>query len=105
MNNLTATIPHRLGREEAKRRIENEVANVRRSHGGLLQDVRADWTGDRLDFAVSAVGQSINGHLVVEEQAVQVEVELPWLLAMLAGAIKQQLEDRGKKLLTGPRPA
>src|SRR4051794_9918048 len=87
MQNLTASIPHRLGRDEARRRIQGEIAKLRQQHGSLLHNVQEDWTGDRLDFAASAMGQSIRGHALVEDQAVQVEVELPWLLAMLAGPV------------------
>lgn len=36
----------------------------------------------------------------VEERAVRVEVELPRLLAKLAGGIKQSLEQQGRKLLS-----
>jgi hypothetical protein len=38
----------------------------------------------------------------VEEQVVRVEVPLPWPLTMLAGNVKQVLEQEGRKLLTGP---
>jgi putative polyhydroxyalkanoate system protein len=105
MNNLTVSIPHRLGRDEARRRIQDGIATARRDYAAYVQDVQETWTGDRLDFSVSAMAQAIRGFLIVEEQAVHVEVELPWLLAMLAGAVRQQIEQQGRRLLTGPAPA
>jgi putative polyhydroxyalkanoate system protein len=105
MKNLTASIPHRLTRDEARRRIQTEIAKLRQQHGALLHDVMENWTGDRLDFAVSAAGQSIRGFLVVADHAVDIEVELPWLLAMLAGPVKQRVECEGRLLLSGPAPA
>jgi putative polyhydroxyalkanoate system protein len=102
MQNLTASIPHRLTRAEAKRRIQEALATGRREYGSRLHDLRESWTGDRLDFALSALGQSISGNLTVDDQAVHVEVALPWLLAMLAGPVKRQLEDKARHLLAAP---
>jgi putative polyhydroxyalkanoate system protein len=102
MQKLTASIPHGLTREEARRRIQNEIANVRQQHGHLVHNLKETWTGDRLDFSLSAVGQSIRGNLVVGDQAVDIAVELPWLLAMLAGPVKKRVEQEGHLLLSGP---
>src|SRR4051812_25219311 len=85
MSNLTATVPHKLTRDEAKRRIQDQLGQLRQQQGQLLQNLQETWTGDRMDFSVAAMGQTVTGHLVVEDQAVQVEVALPWMLAMLAG--------------------
>jgi putative polyhydroxyalkanoate system protein len=102
MQTLTASIPHRLTREEARRRIESEIATLRQQHGHLLHSLHESWTGDRLDFSMSALGQSIRGNLVVSDHAVNIEVELPWLLAMLAGPVKKRVEQEGQLLLSGP---
>jgi putative polyhydroxyalkanoate system protein len=102
MRNLTASIPHRLTREEARQRIQSEIAMLRQQHGGLVYNLRETWTGDRLDFSLSALGQPIRGNLVVGDQAVDIEVDLPWLLAMLAGPVKQRVEREGHLLLNGP---
>jgi putative polyhydroxyalkanoate system protein len=103
MQNLTATIPHQLTRAEAKRRIQDGIGKFRREHGALLHDLKEMWEGDRMDFSVSAMGLSITGHLTVDDQAVHVEVALPWLLNMLARPVKQQIERQGRQLLGAPR--
>ncbi len=103
MPNLTITIPHQLGRDEAKRRIGEQAVQLQSQHGGMLERVEQRWEGDTLHFLVAAVGQSISGTLRVAEQNVHLEVELPWMLAMLAGTVKKQIEQRGRNLL-GHRP-
>lgn len=105
MKNLTVSIPHRLTRAEVKQRLQDEIAKLRREHGAMLHEVKENWTGDRLDFSASAMGQSLAGNLTVEDQAVRIEIELPWLVAMMAGKIKQQIEQRGTHLLSGPGKA
>ena len=47
MPDLTATIPHRLTRSEAKRRIQEQLGSARRQYAGLLSDLKETWAGDR----------------------------------------------------------
>jgi len=102
MENLTVSIPHRLSREEARRRIQEQMGTLRNQQGAMVTAVEEVWTGDRMAFTVSAMGQRITGHATVEDQAVQVEVALPWLLKVLAGTVKQRIEEKGRLLLDGP---
>jgi putative polyhydroxyalkanoate system protein len=105
MPNLTVSIPHQLPREEAKRRVEELVANLQRQYGGMASRVQQNWTGDTLNFAVSAMGVSVTGEVRVTDEAVHLEVVLPFALAMLAGGVKQQIEDEGRKLLSVRPPS
>jgi Putative polyhydroxyalkanoic acid system protein (PHA_gran_rgn) len=102
MPKMTASIPHQLTRAEAKRRIQEQLGTVRREFASHLHDVQESWIGDRLEFSLTALGQSIAGRLDVDDHSVHVEVDLPWLLAMLAGPVKRQIEDKARRLLAGP---
>ncbi|MFL6798216.1 MAG: polyhydroxyalkanoic acid system family protein [Xanthobacteraceae bacterium] len=84
---LVVEIPHRLGREEAVRRIRSGLAGARSNYSSLLTFHEEAWTGDRLAFNVSALGQSAAGLLDVTDDHVRVEVRLPWLLAKMAEKI------------------
>jgi len=99
---MTASIPHQLTRAEAKRRIQDQVGELREHPGIPISKFEDMWTGDKMDFSVSAMGQSISGHLTVDDHMVHVDVALPWLFNMLAGAVKHQIEQQGRHLLTGP---
>ena len=96
---ITINIPHQLSRAEVKRRIQEEVGRTVSQLGPLVSMVKQDWTGDTLDFSVSAAGQLISGKVFVEDRQVRVEVALPWFLAALAGAVRQGIEQRGRHLL------
>jgi putative polyhydroxyalkanoate system protein len=102
MPDMTASIPHQLGRAEAKQRIQDQVELLRQRHGGALTSLQETWTGDTLQFSASAAGQSISGRLTVEDQLVHLSVTLPWLLRMLAGTIKYRIETEGRHLLARP---
>jgi putative polyhydroxyalkanoate system protein len=99
MPNLTISIPHDLGREEARRRVQQQVDELRRQGGSLLSNFEDCWTGDRLDFTAGALGQTLTGQAFVEVRAVRLEIALPWILSMLAGTVKQRIEQRGHDLL------
>ena len=104
MPNLTASIPHQLTRAEAKRRIQDQIGMLRQQHGSMFSELKETWTGDRMDFSATAMGQSISGHLNVDDHVVQVDVALPWFLSMLGGAVKQGIEQQVKHVLAIPSP-
>jgi hypothetical protein len=84
---LVVSIPHRLGREEAVRRLKSGLASARTNYSALLAIHEEAWTGDHLVFQVSAIGQSATGTIDVADDHVRLEVTLPWLLAKLAEKI------------------
>jgi hypothetical protein len=96
---ITVTIPHALGRAEARRRIDEGFANFARHLGVAAGVLSKTWSGDRLTFAIAALGQEIRGTLEVEDAAVSLEVLLPGLLAVLAGKMKSRLRTEGQILL------
>jgi hypothetical protein len=95
---ITLTIPHDLGRAEARRRIDEGFANFAK-HLGAVGGVSKTWTGDHLAFTASALGQQISGAVDVAEAAVTIEVLLPNLLAALANRLKGRLKTEGQILL------
>jgi hypothetical protein len=102
MPNLVASIPHQLGRVEAKRRIQEHIGSLRNQHGAMFTKLDETWNGDAMDFVAVAMGQSISGRMVVEDSVLHVSVALPWILTMMAGTIKQKLEQQGRQLLELP---
>lgn len=99
MPDMTASIPHQLTRDEAKRRIQEHVGIVRQQYGSMLTNLQETWTGDQMTFSVSAMGQAISGRLNVDDQAVHVAVALPWFLSMIAETIKPKIVEQGRVVL------
>ena len=50
------------------------------------------------------MGQTITGRVHVQPSTVEVEVDLPWALAMLAGKITRGIEQEGRKMLEEKKP-
>jgi hypothetical protein len=96
---LVVSIPHRLGREEAARRLKAGLTRAASSVPVLKVDEER-WDGDRMIFRVRALGQAASGHLDVAEDHVRVEVTLPWLLQRFAQMAQVAIQNRGNLLLT-----
>lgn len=96
---LVVLVPHQLGREGARRRLEEGVGQLKAKFGDKLAGIDERWAGDRLDVVVRALGQSVAAGLDVAEDHVKVEVQLPWMLAMIAGKAKSLIQKEGRLLL------
>jgi hypothetical protein len=96
---LVVTISHRLGREEAGRRLRSGLTRAAQSVPVLKVDEER-WDGDRMVFRVRALGQAASGHLDVAEDHVRLEVTLPWLLQRFAEVAQSAIKNRGNLLLT-----
>lgn len=97
---MVVSIPHRLGRDEARRRLEEGLGTVHTQLAAYTTSIEQGWTGDRLDFRVVAMAQTVTGRVDVMDDHVRVEVDLPWMLAMLAKRLSGKIERTGAKLLT-----
>ena len=96
---LVVSIPHRLGKAEAMRRLKSGLGSVRANYSHLFAVQEESWTGDRLQFRVSALGQVASGTIDVADDHVDLQVFLPWLLAKVAAAIQPLVRKEGTLLL------
>ncbi|MGE5510595.1 MAG: polyhydroxyalkanoic acid system family protein [Bacteroidota bacterium] len=95
---LVITIPHKLGKQEALRRIRPALGKASQSFPVLTVEQEM-WSGDRLDFRVRAMGQVAAGIVHIGDDTVRLEVTLPWLLHKFGQAVQRTIEGRGRILL------
>jgi hypothetical protein len=96
---LVVSIPHRLGREEAVRRIKGGLSRAATSVPMLAVDEER-WEGERMFFRVRAIGQAASGQIDVADDHVRLEVTLPLLLQRFAQMAQAVIRERGQLLLT-----
>jgi putative polyhydroxyalkanoic acid system protein len=96
---LVVSIPHRLGRQEAMRRLKTGLTRAASSIPVLKVDEER-WEEDRMIFRVRALGQAASGHLDVADDHVRLEVTLPWLLQRFAEVAQVAIRNRGSLLLS-----
>ncbi|WP_298242490.1 polyhydroxyalkanoic acid system family protein [uncultured Bradyrhizobium sp.] len=96
---LVVSIPHRLGREEAVRRLKTGLGRAAASIP-VMQVEEERWTGDSMAFRIRALGQIATGQVDVADDHVKVQVVLPWLLQRFAEMAQATIKKRGQLLLT-----
>jgi putative polyhydroxyalkanoate system protein len=95
---IEVDLPHNLGKDEARRRIANNIHKLQEHIPGGA-NVESGWAGDQLNLRVRALGDSIDSTIDVEETKVRVKVLLPGMLGMFAGPIQAVLQKKGDLLL------
>jgi hypothetical protein len=96
---LVVSIPHRLGREEALRRIKSGFSSAHAHFAHLVTISEERWEDNRLTFRAAALGQTASGVIDVHEDCVVLSVELSWLLARFANAASKLIRREGTLML------
>ena len=96
---IQVDLPHSLGREEARRRLANNIHKLKEHIPGGGAHVESSWQGDELTLKVHALGQAVDAQIGVDERVVRCRVMLPGMLAMFARPIEAMLQKKGGVLL------
>ena len=95
---IDVDLPHNLGKDEARRRIANNIHKLREHIPGGA-NVQSGWAGDQLNLQIAAMGESVNASIDVMETKVHLKVLLPGTLGMFSGIIQGALQKKGSVLL------
>ena len=96
---VTISVPHKLGREEAVRRLKSGLSRMANNLGGVIKIEQEVWSGDRLTFQMQGLGQSAAGTIDVRDDRLLIAVTLPWLLAKIADQFIPKLKREATLLL------
>ena len=72
------------------------------SSASSLSGLNYHWQGDTLNFIASVMWQRITGRIEVLDDAVRVEIDLPWVMHLLRDTIAKRVRGRGIALLERP---
>jgi putative polyhydroxyalkanoate system protein len=95
---IDVDLPHNLGKDEARRRIANNVHKLQEHIPGGTQ-VQSGWSGDQLNLNIAAMGEAVNATIEVMDTKVHLRVLLPGMLGMFSGIIQAALQKKGSVLL------
>jgi len=96
---VTVIVNHRLGKAEAMRRIQDGLARSNGQLGSMIAIDQQAWQNDTVRFRMRALGQAATASIQVLDDALRVEVALPWLLAQAAKRLLPALRKEAAGLL------
>ena len=96
---IDVDLPHKLGRDEARRRLATNIHKLQDHIPGGASHVDSSWDGDRLNLNVHAMGQSVEAQIDVEDAKVHCRIQLPGMLSLFAAPIEAMLKAKGGDLL------
>ncbi len=97
---VSISIPHQLGRAEAKTRVEASFGSFKAQIAQMgVANFHEVWDGDRVSFSASMLGQRVTGRIDVHDNDLRIEVDLPTFLANIAERLKGKLKREGQLLL------
>lgn len=97
---MRVPIPHSLPRDEAKRRFEASMHEVVEKIPGGGAKIETSWPDDYLmDMVLQVLGQTIHGHLDIQESEAIIVFDLPPGLGFVEGMVGKVVREKGIKLL------
>ena len=96
---ISVIVGHRLGKVEALRRLKEGFAHANGQLGSMIAVEQEAWEGDTLRFRMRALGQTAAASIEVLEDALRIDVSLPWLLAKVAKRLLPILSKEATLLL------
>jgi Putative polyhydroxyalkanoic acid system protein (PHA_gran_rgn) len=96
---VTIIVSHRVGKVEAIHRLKEGFGHMKGNLGPMVAIEQETWEGDTLRFHMRALGQTAAGTIQVLDDALRIEVSLPWLLAQAAKRVLPILRKEATRLL------
>jgi hypothetical protein len=101
---VSVDVPHKLGAEEARRRVQAGMNALQQRYGHKLSALHIVWSETRADLSVTLMGHALTGALDFLPDCVRVTLELPWMLAMIAEKAKGMIVQHTDDMLRLPPP-
>ncbi|MGO8737476.1 polyhydroxyalkanoic acid system family protein [Rhodoblastus sp.] len=101
---VSVDVKHRLGAEEAKRRVQAGIEAMKAKFGEQLSFADVEWQDTHADFTFNAMGHSLKGAFDFLPDCVRVFLDLPWILAIIAEKAKGLMAKKTEDMLFLPPP-
>jgi hypothetical protein len=99
MPKKSIVVAHRLTPEEAQRRIQRLLPDLKQRYADQISDVHEQWTGNKADFAFKAREFSVSGTLTVKPRQVELVGNVPLAVMPFWGRIEATIRRRAELLL------
>jgi hypothetical protein len=99
MPTVKLSVPHKLGADGAKARIQKLISENLQQMSGMVTDVKENWVENKNNFSFRAMGFNVAGAMTVQPSDVLIEVNLPLAALPFKSKMEQELKTRAQQLL------
>lgn len=99
MPGFHVSVAHNLTQEEAVRRMQNLLRDVKAEFADKIGDLREVWDGHIGTFRFSAMGMPVDGILTVNPEQVDIAGNLPFAAMFFRERIESLIRERAEALL------
>lgn len=99
MANFDMSIPHQLSQDDALKRIQRALSEIKKEHGDKVSNLKENWNGNTGEFSLTVMGFDVSGKLVVNPASIDMDAELPFAASLFKGKIKSLIGDKAGELL------
>ncbi|MFT3824203.1 MAG: polyhydroxyalkanoic acid system family protein [Chitinophagaceae bacterium] len=100
MAKLSLNIPHQLPQEEALTRIKGLLNNLKEEQKDKISEVNEQWDGGNGQFSFKAMGFDLAGDITVNDNNVEINSDLPFMVSFFKGQIADLITNKAKELLS-----
>ena len=99
MAKLDMAISHNLPQDEAAKRIQTLLGEVKNQFADKISNLSENWDGNTGTFSFSAMGFAVSGTLTVDKQEVKLSGDIPFAARLFKGKIESKIRERAEILL------
>ncbi len=99
MPSFVMSVPHQLPPEEALRRIQSLLGDLKQQYGDQVKDLSESWDGNNGEFSLTAMNLRISGTLAVLPTEVTLNGNIAFAAVPFKRQIQQLIRDQAETLL------
>ena len=99
MPQLTVSLEHKLGKEEAMRRIRGAIHQLKYRLAETVTELQESWEDGRAAFSFRDKGMSVEGTLNVEPLRVELTSRFPKAALIFKKKAEKDIERKARRLL------
>lgn len=99
MPKFSTNVPHSLGAEGAKSALQHLLEHLTEKYGDQVSELEQSWDEKSLNFALKTYGFRVTGVVLVEEDQVKLDGDLPFAAAMFKGKIEDSIRSALERTL------
>ena len=100
MPKLNVEIPHQLPADELKNRLKRFSEVLGDKFKDQIKDFSQSWEGDDLLFSFKTMGLKIGGKLLIHDDKVALDGDLPFAAMMFKGKIESEIKQQLERLVS-----